>query len=124
MTRREFSNRIKAEIVRRATNERDQICCEGCGLALGKKAHHIDHTIPDALYRDKSRALTAADGKLLGWDCCHKPKTAIDQADIARAVRREAKNAGIRRSSRPMAGSKASGLKKRMDGTVERRETT
>lgn len=47
------------------------------------------HTIPDALQVDKSRKLTADDGKLLGVECCHKPKTVIDQGVIAKAKRVE-----------------------------------
>lgn len=96
MNRREFSDPVRAQIVHRSMNERGLICCEGCSLVLGKKAWHIDHTIPDALYLDKRRPLTAKDGKLLGWDCCHKPKTAVDQGDIARAKRRERNDLGIK----------------------------
>ena len=121
MKHREFSNAVKAEIVRRATNCHNQICCEGCDLVLGKKPHHIDHTIPDALYLDKSRPLTAADGKLLGWDCCHKPKTAVDVGVIAKNRRREAKHLGIKHTSRPMNGSRASGWRKPFNGPAERR---
>ena len=116
--RREFPRRIKAAIVHRAMNAAGQIVCEGCGLVLGKKRWEIDHTIPEALVVDKSRELTAADGKLLGLACCHKPKTVDDVGDIARAVRREARHLGIPRSSNPMAGSRKSRWKKRMDGTV------
>jgi hypothetical protein len=69
--------------------ESGEIACEGCGLILGKKRYHVDHTIPDALQVDKSGKLTAEDGKLLGWECCHKPKTANDQGVIAKAKRVE-----------------------------------
>lgn len=53
---------------------------------------------------------------------CHKGKTAQDAGDTARAKRRQAAHLGIKRPRRPMPGSRASGLKKRMDGTVCRRE--
>lgn len=95
MPRREFSTQVYAQIVRRAMNADGQIVCEGCGLPLGKKPYHVDHTIPDALYLDKSRKLTAADGKLLGVQCCHAPKTRVDQGDIAKAKRREARHHGF-----------------------------
>lgn len=95
MPRREFSTQVYAQIVRRAMNAAGQIVCEGCGLPLGKKPYHVDHTIPDALYLDKSRKLTAADGKLLGVQCCHAPKTRVDQGDIAKAKRREARHHGF-----------------------------
>ena len=97
MSRREFSKRQKAEIVHRAMNASGQITCEGCGLVLGRKPYEIDHTIPEALVIDKAKPLTIEDGKLLGKECCHRGgKTAKDQGDIARAVRREAKHNGIR----------------------------
>lgn len=91
MSRREFPRKVRFEIMKRASDEKLGLICEGCGLALGSKSWHIDHTIPDALAIDKSAALTAADGKLLGWDCCHKPKTAKDQGDIAKSNRRTSK---------------------------------
>lgn len=96
MKRREFSKPVRAEIVLRATDERGRLCCEGCSFVLGHKAWHIDHTIAEALFLDKSRPLTAKDGKLLGWDCCHKPKTKIDKGCIAKAIRRSHKDRGIR----------------------------
>lgn len=94
--RREFSNAVKAEIVRRAMLPTGKIACEGCGLILGKKVYHIDHTIPDALFLDKKRKLTAADGKLLGKECCHDPKThEVDIPTIAKVKRIEARDLGI-----------------------------
>lgn len=91
MPRREFPRKVRFEIMKRASDEKRGLICEGCNLVLGAKPWHIDHTIPDALAIDKSAALTAADGKLLGWDCCHKPKTAKDQGDIAKSNRRTSK---------------------------------
>lgn len=94
--RREFPKEIYAQIVRRAMQPTGEIACEGCGLVLGKKPYHVDHTIPDALFLDKKRKLTAADGKCLGVECCHAPKTKLDVANIAEAKRREAKNLGMK----------------------------
>jgi 5-methylcytosine-specific restriction protein A len=52
----------------------------------------------------------------------HPKKTAADVAEKSRVYRKRARHRGIKlRKGRPMPGSKASGLKKRMDGTVERR---
>lgn len=70
MARREFTKAVYAQIVHRASVS-GQIACEGCGLVLGKKPYHVDHTIADGLQIDKSRKLTADDGKLLGVECCH-----------------------------------------------------
>jgi hypothetical protein len=109
MARREFTTAVYAQIVNRAT-QGGQVRCEGCGLVLGKKPFHVDHTIPDALVLDKSRKLTAEDGKLLGVECCHKPKTAqVDVPAIAKAKRREAKDKGI---TRPAGNLKGPGFQK------------
>ena len=117
MARREFSRSVKAQIVHRAMNADGQIVCEGCGLVLGKKPYHIDHTDPDAMQIDKSGKLTADDGKLLGVDCCHKPKTKIDVKNIAKAKRREAKHLGFNRNS-SFPGGRGSKWKRKVDGTV------
>lgn len=52
---------------------------------------------------------------------CSKAKDKTDIRSIAKAKRQRSKHLGIKRTSRPMPGSKASGFRKRMDGTVERR---
>ena len=53
---------------------------------------------------------------------CHASKTRDDAARIAKAKRQKARHLGIKtRKGRPMPGTKASGLRKRMDGKVERR---
>jgi hypothetical protein len=95
MARREFTKAVMAQIVLRATNAQGHVVCEGCGLVLGKRPYHIDHTIPDALTVEK-RKLSRDDGKLLGVECCHAPKTKIDVANIAEAKRREAAHLGIK----------------------------
>lgn len=99
MARREFTASVYAQIVKRAMLPTGEIACEGCGLVLGKRPYHVDHTKPDGLEVDKSRKLTAEDGKLLGVECCHAPKTKQDVADIAEAKRREAKHLGIKQPS-------------------------
>jgi len=121
MPRREFTRTVKAQIVHRAMNEAGQVVCESCDLVLAGKRYEIHHTTPDAMEIDKSRKLTAEDGQLLGVECCHRPKTKIDVKNIAKAKRRESKHLGFKRStSRPLPGTKASGIRKRMNGQVER----
>jgi len=97
MPRIEFSKRVKGEIVLRSRNEAGQICCEQCNLVLGFKPFEIDHVIADGL-RDKSikKKLTADDGQLLCQNC-HTPKTKDDVKRIAKAVRQQSRNNGIRR---------------------------
>lgn len=104
MARREFTPTVYAQIVKRAMLPTGEIACEGCGLVLGKRPYHVDHTKPDGLEVDKSRKLTADDGKLLGVECCHAPKTAQDVKVIAEAKRREAKNLGIKKPAGTLKG--------------------
>jgi len=51
----------------------------------------------------------------------HPEKTARDVAEKATVARKRSKHLSIMKASRPMPGSKASGWKRRMDGSVERR---
>lgn len=104
MPRREFSSMVYAEIVRRAVRSDGKIICEGCGGVVKAKKYHVDHTVADALLLDKKRKLTAADGRLLGIDCCHAPKTKTDVAVIAEAKRREAKHLGIKQPTGKLRG--------------------
>ena len=76
----------------------------------------VEHRIPIAMGGSDT-----PDNMLPAHVHCHRAKTTQDVADIARAKRREARQLGIIRSSRPMPGSKASGLKKHMDGRVTKR---
>lgn len=104
MARREFTKAVYAQIVKRAMLDSGEIACEGCGLILGKKVYHIDHTVADALQVDKSRKLTADDGKLLGVECCHKPKTKSDVKVISKAKRVEESYLGMRAPAKTIRG--------------------
>lgn len=98
--RREFSKRVRLEIVQRSMDKDGRVICEGCGQVLGAKKYEIDHVIPEALIIDKTKELTASDGQLLGVSCCHRGgnnKTAKDVGDIARAVRRQERHLGIKK---------------------------
>lgn len=53
---------------------------------------------------------------------CHGAKTGVDIAEKALVYRKKAKHLGIKlKKSRPIPGSRASGLKKGFDGIVKRR---
>lgn len=102
--RREFSTALRVEMSRRAMNAKGDIICEGCGLNLRGKRIEFDHIIPEGmrLPHEMAKPLTAADGQVLGRDCCHRApggKTATDVADIAEAKRREAARLGVRKPS-------------------------
>lgn len=52
----------------------------------------------------------------------HKQKTMADVQEKSRVYQKRLKHIGLKKpKGRPMFGSKASGFKKKMDGTVERR---
>jgi 5-methylcytosine-specific restriction enzyme A len=94
----------------------DGVCCE-CGIKIIGKRWICDHRI----------ALTNGGPNResnLGpiHEACDKTKTAADVAEKSKVYRKTAKDIGVKlRKGRPMPGSIASGLKKRMDGRVERR---
>lgn len=125
--RREFSRKQRAEIILRATNADGLICCEGCGLVLGRRRYEIDHDTPEALVMDdKSKPLTIDDGRLLGVECCHRGganKTRADIQRIRKADRQRDRHTGALRSRNPMRGSKAHPLqeRRRFNGKVEKR---
>ena len=52
---------------------------------------------------------------------CHLKKSKVDNREVKKGVRIAEKATGVRRSARPMMGSKRSGWKKKMDGSVVRR---
>ena len=109
--RREFSAKIKV-----AAFERSGGNCEQCTARLYAGKYHYDHDNPDGLTGEP----TLANCRVL-CVACHSVKTRTqDMPAIARAKRRQRKHAGIRKPSR-FPGSRASKWRKRMDGTVERR---
>jgi len=93
--RRKFPPEVAAEIVRRATDNDGKIRCSVCGIWLkSSRNYEIDHIQAEGVVPPwrKARRLTAKDGQLLCKAVCHKEKTSNDQALIAEAKRREAKN--------------------------------
>lgn len=92
------------------------------GMAPGdkctRKATAFDHVTADALKRSK---ILSIDEGLHVCGVHHHIKTQThDMPKIRKAVRIDDKSAGVKRRSRPIAGSKASGIRKRMNGNVER----
>jgi 5-methylcytosine-specific restriction endonuclease McrA len=111
MKRIEFTAKIKAEAAIRANGY-----CERCTCKLMAGHIEFDHVIPLAVGGESNLANCAC-----VCTNCHKGKTRRDQADIGKARRRERKHIGIRKAQcRPMPGTKRSGIRKRMNGTVER----
>jgi hypothetical protein len=108
MSRREFSKLLKAEIMNRCKVPTGWQC-EECGLIV--QSGEIDHTIAEALIVDKTKKLTASDGKFLCVPCHQGPegKTPKDKGIIAKAKRIEAKHIG---ADRPAGNIKSAGFAK------------
>jgi hypothetical protein len=124
--RLEFSKDVKMQMFRRAGGP-GNVCCEGCGMPLRGKLFEYDHTLEcwemENLEHGLRPPLTAADGKLLGKDCCHKPKTAKKAGERAKGVRILEDQARIDRRKTNKKYGKSSRFKRKMDGTVIDRET-
>lgn len=126
MSRMEFPNKTK-----RAAYLRSGGFCEcarvpmldrplGCGIALRDGQIRYEHIIPDQIRPDNSLENCAA----LTVACWRQKTDNYDLPIIAKAKRVADRAHGIKRStSRPMPGSKASGISKRMDGTIVRRKS-
>lgn len=93
MARKEFAKSVKVARLRHATRE-GVIYCEGCGVMIKPGMFAFDHDNPDGMTGeptfDNCRVLCTA-----GEESCHGKKTKVDQGNIARAKRIEAKDAGI-----------------------------
>lgn len=118
MSRREFS-----VAVQNAAYERSGGICEcGCNRPFTdhpKERPEYDHDLPDFLGGKPD----LENCKVLRVDC-HQAKTAKqDMPRIAKARRGEKDRKNITRIKRPIAGSKASGWHKPINGPAVRRTT-
>ena len=109
----EFTKAVKIAAFQRCGG----LCECGCGVKIiAGDGPEYDHRIPVALGGDNS-----LENCLVKRRTCHKKKS-IEQAPvIAKSKRIAEKNMGLRKTSRPMLGSKASGWKKPFNGPAERR---
>jgi 5-methylcytosine-specific restriction enzyme A len=104
----EFTAKTKVLAWKRASG-----LCEECRSKPGKEYDHVrtlaeggDNTL------ENCRLLCGV---------CHKAKTGKDVGRIRKADRQFRAHAGIKRTTRPMPGSKRSRWRKRLDGSVEER---
>ena len=89
--RHEFSKKTKWQAWERANGK-----CEGCGIELTSCRVHYDHVIPDGL--GGSNDLDNCAVLCGGPGSCHDLKTRKDDVpNIARAKRRQLRQAGIRK---------------------------
>lgn len=91
--------------------------CYLCGLMIRPgETWEVEHILPVGLGGDNGdENLRPAHTK------CHKPKTAGDVGKMRKADRVRAKHFGAKQKSGSIPGSKKSGWKRKMDGTVVRR---
>jgi hypothetical protein len=127
LARLEFTKKVYMEIMRRAGFP-DLVKCEGCGKILKRgewEVHHlVEEKLLDHIERTARKKLTAQDGKCLGKECCHKRETAEFASERARSEEIVLRHAGYydgKPKSRPILGSKTSGYKRKMDGTIVKR---
>lgn len=110
MARAEFSARTKLEAFERAKGR-----CETCGRKIMSGAEY-DHIIEETLTHDNS-----LENCRVQCAKCHAVKTKRNRPKIDKTRRIIKKRAGIKpRKGPPLPGTKASGIRKRMDGSVER----
>lgn len=113
MARAEFTRSVRVAAFTRSNGQ-----CESCTAKLFPGNIEYDHDVPDTFGGEATlencRVLCRA---------CHRVKTSkLDQPRIAKSNRQRDKASGAKTAtSNPIPGSKRSGLRKRMDGTVERR---
>ncbi len=119
MSRREFSRKTREDALRRAGGQCEAEIPGGerCPCALVPGRYIFDHKLPDFM----GGAPTLENCQVICVDC-DRAKYRTDRTLIDKTRRISDRHLGIRtRSSRPMPGSRASGLKRGFDGTVTRR---
>ena len=125
--RREFGARIKAAALKRCMDSNGVPRCEGikhevgpvhCNIILRAGDTFYDHDTPDGLGGEP----TLENCKVL-CGVCHDIKThEHDNPRMTKADNQRKAHFGIKaRKGRPLPGTKASGVKKKFDGSVERR---
>ena len=117
MARLEFTRKTMRQAFERAGGR-----CEHCGIELrdGMRREY-DHRVTD--YMEGGNSL---DNCQLLCQNCHSAKTGDDRKDIAKTERVLYRRAGTRGKTlkgNPMPGTKASGIRKRMDGTIWKSRT-
>lgn len=118
MARREFTKAVKLAVLKRCMDDAGHIWCERCrGKIVGGNGPEYHH-IKDAWVGGSNDP----ENCLLLCRKCHQTITSKETVpQVAKTKRIANKRANIKPKGRPLPGTKASGLRKRMDGTVERR---
>src|SRR5215510_14599259 len=110
--RQEFPARVKVAAFERAKGH-----CENCGGRLTTGKIRYEHINPDGL----TGAPTLENCGVYCATCWRVKTYTYDIPAIAKAKRRERANIGAKaRKGRPLPGTRASGIRKRMNGKVEK----
>lgn len=134
MSRKEFPARVKAAALKRCMDSNGVPRCEGvvfgqgeeprgttfyrCNVELRAGDTFFDHDKPDGLGGEP----TLDNVKVLCGICHSYKTTTYDNPRMVKADNQRKRNFGIKaRKGPPLPGTKASGLRKRMNGQVERR---
>lgn len=116
--RTEFPRKVKAAAFKRCCKDGIPYC-ENCGIVLTAGNVVYEHMTPDGLGGEP----TLENCKVFCLKVCATRKTFEDDNPIMQKADRSLKKSfGIAtRKGRPMPGTKASGWKRKFDGTVVRR---
>ena len=114
--RREFSLAVRKLAFARCCWPDGISKCEGCGIQI-RQTPIYEHVQPDGLGGEP----TLENCKVHCRNCADTKTFGDDNPRMAKADRVLKKNFGLTAKRNPMPGSRASGLRKRMNGTVERR---
>ena len=110
--RREFTKAVKLEAWKRSGGR-----CESCGAWLCPGKYRYDHINPDTFGGEP----TLENCQVICYACDAEKTYDNDIPAIAKNNRIRNKHIGItKRKSRPIPGTKASGIRKRMSGKIER----
>jgi hypothetical protein len=121
----EIPKAVKLEVFKRAGGP-EAVRCEGCGMLMGGKRFDYDHSHPEVFQttpKGERPPIIADDVKLLGYECCHKDKSAREHKANCHSKRIIDDMAYVDEPRHPLPFGRKSRLKKRMDGSVVDRET-
>ena len=117
--RKEFSRRVKALAFKRCCDEMGVPHCEKCGVVLVAGNVNYDHDIAAGL----GGRSDLENCRVLCIKICHAKKTHTEDNPIMQKADRVLKKTySISTSRNPMPGSRASRWKKKMDGSVVKRD--
>lgn len=92
--------------------------CYLCGIDIRPgETWEVEHILPVGLGGDNG-----VDNLRPAHTKCHKPKTKEDVGKMRKADRLKAKHFGAKQKTGSIPGSKKSGWKRKMDGTVVKRD--